>query len=266
MATALSLITSLIGAVFMLAVLAQYLSRRRPHQLVWAVGLGLYTAGVFLWFLREAAHTYEVVFRLWYLTGAMLAPAYLGTGTLWLLAPGGTFFRWPPRGLSAMLTWLLLLISIVAAVLALTASLRSPLSDLPASHPLTARDPVTGESFFPAYVVVLTILLNTYGTILLVGGALWSLWLAWRGRAPSSEALAQQAGEAAGRRLTPQAKRAATSILIAIGAILPALGGSLETTSIPQPHLWMLLIGLVVILLGFLMSLEPRRQMPTAQS
>ena len=242
MALTLALVTTLIGTLFTLAVFVQYLSRRKPYQLVWTLGLLLYTVGAFLWFLREAVGMSGAIFRLWYLTGAMLVPAYLGTGTLWLLAPRG-FSRWA--------TIVLALVSVVALALVLSVSLRSPLTNLLDSNALTAKDPVTGASFFPAYVVVLTILLNTYGTIALVGGALWSVWQAWRQR--------QAVGGPTARR------RAFCNSLIAVGAILPALGGSLEATKIAQPHLWMLLIGLVVLFAGFLASTEvfERRAFPS---
>jgi len=233
MAITLAMVTTIVGALFVLAVFNQYLSRRKPYQLVWTLGLLLYTAGTFLWLLREAFGTSSAVFRLWYLTGAMLVPAYLGTGTVWLLAP---------RGFSRSVTIVLALASVVALVLALSVSMRSPLANLADVGALTAKDPVTGVSFFPAYVVVLTILLNTYGTIALVGGALWSVWQAWRQRVA--------AGGPTARR------RAFSNSLVAVGAILPALGGSLEATAIPQPHLWMLLIGLVVLFAGFVASAE----------
>jgi hypothetical protein len=107
---------------------------------------------------------------------------------------------------------------------------------------------VTGQSFFPAYVVVLTILLNTYGTIALVGGALWSVWQAWRERLAVGGPTAR--------------RRAFSNCLIAVGVILLALGGSLEGTGIAQPHLWMLLIGLVVLFVGFLASAEVFERRP----
>lgn len=241
MALSLAMATTIIGILFTLAVFNQYLSRGKPYQLIWSLGLLLYTIGAFIWLLREAMGTSDTIFRLWYLTGAMLVPAYLGTGTVWLLAP---------RGVSRVVTAVLLLVSVVALALVLSVSLRSPLAHLPDSSALTARDPVTGESFFPAYVVVLTILLNTYGTIALVGGALWSVWQGWRQR--------REEGGPAARR------RAFSNSLIAVGAILPALGGSLEATRIAQPHLWMLLIGLLVLFAGFLVSAEvfERRAFP----
>jgi hypothetical protein len=67
MAISLAMAITIIGTLFTLAVFNQYLSRRKPHQLVWTLGLLLYTAGAFLWLLREAFGTSNAVFRLWYL-------------------------------------------------------------------------------------------------------------------------------------------------------------------------------------------------------
>lgn len=45
----LPLISSIVSLVFMLTVLDQFFVRRKPYQLVWAIGLFLYFAG----FLRS---------------------------------------------------------------------------------------------------------------------------------------------------------------------------------------------------------------------
>ncbi len=67
-------------------VLDQWWQRRHAFQLVWAIGLlfyGISTAaeyfgGVFGW--------NTTLYRTWYLVGAFLVPAYLGTGTIYLLS------------------------------------------------------------------------------------------------------------------------------------------------------------------------------------
>jgi hypothetical protein len=221
MALVLSLITSLISLVFALTVLAQYMARRRPYQLVWSVGLFLYFAGTGVWFLREALGINQWILRAWYFTGAMLVPAYLGTGTLYLLAP---------RRAAHTAMGILLVATVAAGILAFVSPLQRPVAELAAS------DHLTGVGFFPPYVFILTIVLNTYGTIALVGGALWSAALfLWRRAMP---------------------RRALSNVLIAVGALFSAAGGALARLDIPQPHLIALLIGIIVIYLGFLLSRE----------
>ncbi len=252
MALALAYVTAMIGAFFATMVFNHYLGRKRQYQLWWSVGLALYALGAFFWFLREVFGTSSPVFRLWYLTGAMLVPAYLGTGSLWLFV--STRRRAvPSTSLGAVAMWAtvaLVAVSVVAAVLALATPFRSPLLHLPTSHVLTSKDPVTGESFYPVYVGALTALLNAYGTILLVGTAAWSVWTALRARLRMSRHDA--AADSAARATATQF--AVSNVLVTAGAILPALGGSLEALNMPQVHLWLLLIGLAVIFAGVLVN------------
>ncbi len=116
MDVAIPLATSVVSLVFALTVLDQYMERRRAYQLVWSIGLILYffaslVQGV--WFLGVDG---EPVFRLWYLTGAMLVAAYLGMGSVYLHVP--------KRAAHGVMT-VLLTATVLAAVLALGTQLQS---------------------------------------------------------------------------------------------------------------------------------------------
>ena len=67
-------------------VLAQWARRRRSFQLVWAVGLLWYgiSAGTEFW--GSDFGWSEPLYRTWYLIGALFVAAYLGMGTVYLLA------------------------------------------------------------------------------------------------------------------------------------------------------------------------------------
>src|ERR1039458_1128068 len=80
------LITAIISLVFGATILDQYFARRRPYQLFWAIGVFLYAIGAGCEFWAGQWGIGQVVFRLWYLSGAILVAAYLGMGTLYLLA------------------------------------------------------------------------------------------------------------------------------------------------------------------------------------
>jgi hypothetical protein len=82
----LPLLSSVVSFVFAAAVLAQWSRRRRAFQLVWAVGLLWYGISAGTEFLGSAFGWNETLYRTWYLIGAFFVAAYLGAGTVVLLA------------------------------------------------------------------------------------------------------------------------------------------------------------------------------------
>jgi hypothetical protein len=82
----LPLLSSAVSFLFAALVLRQWLARRRSFQLVWAVGLLWYgiSAGAEFW--GSAFGWSEPLYRVWYLIGALFVAAYLGMGTVYLLA------------------------------------------------------------------------------------------------------------------------------------------------------------------------------------
>ena len=90
----------------------------------------------------------------------------------------------------------------------------------------------------PTDIGILTGLLNVYGTVTLVGGALYSAWIFWR------------------KHILPH--RVASNILIAVGALLPAIGGSLLRlgTARGAPFYILELAGVIIIFIGFLRTRE----------
>lgn len=82
----LPLASSAVSFVFAALVLAQWLERRRSFQLVWAVGLLWYGISTGTEFWGSAFGWSEPLYRAWYLIGALFVAAYLGMGTVYLLA------------------------------------------------------------------------------------------------------------------------------------------------------------------------------------
>lgn len=227
MNVAIPLATSVVSFLFALTVLDQYLERRRPYQLVWTVGLVLYGVASLLHTLWAVGITGELVFRLWYLTGAMLVAAYLGMGSLYLHVP-----RRVARGVLAVL----LLVTAVSAVLALGVSLQGDVALLEGKNLASVVPGTESQRFYPAYVGILTAILNALGSLVLLGSAVYSAIVFARRRA-------------AGYRVI-------SNVLIAIGAFISAAGGTLERFDVPQPHTMALFLGVIVIYVGFLRSRE----------
>ena len=227
MDVAILLATSVVSFVFALTVLDQYLERRRAYQLVWSIGLILYFIASLIqgvWFLGVDG---EPIFRLWYLTGAMLVAAYLGMGSVYLHVS-----KRVAHGVMAVL----LVATVTAAVLALGTQLRGEVALLE-GEALTSVVPGTDNvRYYPAYVGILTALLNSVGALALMGFAAYSAVVFFRQGAPGY--------------------RVVSNVLIAMGAIIAVAGGTLERFNVPEPHAVSLLLGVVIIYVGFLRSRE----------
>jgi hypothetical protein len=82
----LPLLSSVLSFVFAAFVLDQWRRRRRSYQLVWAIGLVWYGIAAGAEFVGGAFGWNELLYRTWYLTGAIWVAAWLGLGTVYLLA------------------------------------------------------------------------------------------------------------------------------------------------------------------------------------
>jgi len=144
---------------------------RRPshtHLLVWGIGLAMFALGTLSEVVLNLTWN-EVAFRSWYLFGAILTAAWIGQGTLYLLV------RKPwVRIVTIILTVLSVGVAVwlwVTPVVASGFQLGTPIS-LQYGNVLPKGEPVR----------LSTIPFNIYGTLTLVGGALWSGYLFWRKR------------------------------------------------------------------------------------
>ena len=78
--------SSLLSLVFAAMVFDQWRQTRRSFQLVWAIGLLWYGISAGTEFAGSAFGWSEPLYRAWYLIGAFYVAAYLGMGTIYLLA------------------------------------------------------------------------------------------------------------------------------------------------------------------------------------
>jgi len=214
--TVIPLASSIVSFVFGVAVLDQFFARRKPYQLVWAIGLFMYFISTGIEFWVGVWGLNQAVYRLWYLFGAIFVAAYLGMGTLYLLVR---------RRVAHVIMGLLLVASLYAVFKVATVSI-----DLSTLAHLSGRA-------MPREIRLMTPFFNTFGTLALVGGAIYSAWVYWR------------------RRFMPH--RAISNALIAIGAILPAFGGILMRFGGSIAVFYLLeLFGIIIMFLGFLRSRE----------
>ena len=84
LSTLLPLASTIMAAVFAISLLRRYARRRGKHLLIWGIAMIMYGLGTFAEFYLSLAWS-ALIFRLWYLCGAMLVAAWLGQGTIHLL-------------------------------------------------------------------------------------------------------------------------------------------------------------------------------------
>ncbi len=78
-------LTSLLALVFAVLLVDQWRERRHGFQLVWAVGMLWFGLGAGAEALAGLGGWNELLYRTWYLTGAVWTAAWLGLGTAFLL-------------------------------------------------------------------------------------------------------------------------------------------------------------------------------------
>jgi hypothetical protein len=217
----LPILSTVVTFAFAIAVFQRYLVKHGTHLLVWTIGLIWYGIGTLAEVLLGLSFN-GLVLKLWYLSGAMLTAAWLGQGTIWLLVRR--------RGIAPILTGVLAAVSLLAAVMVLSAPLTSAAASYNVSQPISSQyqDILTRSGL----TIVFTILLNIYGTLTLVGGAIYSAVIFWRKRI--------------------LLHRMIGNILIAVGALAPAMAGSFVKLGLVDGLYVSELIGAILMFIGFL--------------
>lgn len=272
--------SAIVILLFAALVFRRYARRGGTHLLVWGIGLTMFGIGS----LAEAYSALAwnpVLFRLWYLTGAVLNAAWLGQGTVYLLsgqrlsnllialalgyavatvvvlilaaplalsrgivasviAIGGIvgtvllqrawIRRWNPQRLTGALMVVLLVGSLAAAYFVFAIPLDAKRFDR--TQTLSAQY----REILPAGTTIrkLTPVFNIYGTLTLVGGALYSAWLLWR------------------KEIVPN--RVVGNILIALGALAIASASTLVRLGLGDYLYLGELAAAVLMFVGFLLA------------
>ncbi len=211
-------LSATISYIFAFFVLRRWWYGRRRYTLFWGLGMLFYAIGGTMEALYGFYGWHPLVFRLWYLFGAILVAAWLGQGTVFLLVRK----RW-----ANWLFYILLAASLFAAYRVFTAELD------PAQ--MIAGE-LSGHAIVTPGVRILTPFFNIYGVVTLVGGAIYSAWIFWRKRV--------------------LIHRVVGNILIAAGALMPAFGGAFQRFGVPYTLYFGELLGAVLMFIGFLYAVQ----------
>jgi len=224
--TIISALDVIVSAILAILVLRQYAVRRRMHQLMWGIAIAIWTIAV----AAELAATLRghwglITYRAYYATGALLIPAWLGMGTLYLVSP---------KRINDWILGILAVLSAIGIVLIATWSI-----DSAALSAVTAGQvPLKVFPFFP--IQLLLIILNTLGALAFILGALWSVVLfTWKRQ---------------------NKERAIATTLIAMGGIIAAVAHSVGVLSGIELFRISELVAVLFIFVGYLLSNAPATQ------
>ena len=220
-------VTTVLAAIFSAEIFRRYREHpERLHLLWWALGVAVYGVGTFTEAATSIVGWNEPTFRAWYISGALLGGAPLAQGTVYLLLS---------RRTAHILTALLITFVLIASV----AVILSPID-----YSQVEAHRLTGRVFQWQWVRAFSPFVNMYAVVFLIGGAILS-------------ALRYTANPATRHRVI-------ANILIAIGAILPGIGGTATRMGYTEVLYVTELAGLLLTWLGYRMSVRPVAMTVTA--
>lgn len=219
----LPIATTVISAVFAVAIFRRWNGRGRPpHLLWWGLGVALFGLGTFFEGLHAIIGWEPVVFRGWYIAGALLGGAPLAQGTVYLLLER--------RRANQLAIALIAYVALAAAFVLLT----------PLDASLADDKKLSGDVIEWGWVRAFSPLINTYAAVFLIGGAIASMLRYRRGG---------------------DGRRAWANCLIAVGAILPGIGGSFTRLGYTEVLYLTEFIGILFIFGGYhLSTTSPERR------
>ena len=206
-------LTAIVSAVFTIAVAMRYARSKRRALLAWSVGLGMFTVAALAGALAQSSGASDTEYRVFYLFGGIANVAWLALGTILLVAP-----RYGVPALVAVV-----LLSLVSAYAVFTTPVNLQI----------ALD--TGKGFPDGSLPrILAAIGSGVGSLVLIGGALWSAWAFLRRR--------------------HNGRRALSNVVIAAGVIIVAIGGTVTFTGASGILEFTNLIGVSVMFAGFLIA------------
>lgn len=208
------IVTTILSVVFFIIIVKHYNEKRsRIYLLWWTIGVLCYGLGTLTESWVSLFGWSEQVFKAWYITGALLGGAPLAQGSVHLLMK--------PR-IANILSVVLVVVIAIAAVAVI-------LSPIDASLAETHR--LSGEVLGWQWIRLMTPFINIYAFLFLVGGAVYS-----------ALKYARQKGSQA---------RMIGNIAIAVGGLLPGIGGSFTKFGYTEVLYVTEFIGLCFIFYGY---------------
>ena len=210
----LPLVTTAVSAAFFVVLMRAALVRKSgPHLTWWAAGVFFYGLGTLIESSITLGGNSVFLTKAWYVFGALLGGYPLAQGSVWLLMKKET-----ARRLTLMTVPILVLAAIFVVLSPVNIGLLEP------HRP-------TGKVLEWTWVRMLTPFVNLYAAVFLIGGAVYS------------------ARKYAKERFHPE--RALGNVVIAVGALLPGIGGSMAKAGLVEGLYVGECVGLMLIWVGY---------------
>jgi len=214
------IVTTLLAVPFAVEIFRRYRAHpERLHLLWWAIGIATYGVGTFTEATTTLVGWNEPTFRAWYISGALLGGAPLAQGTVYLLLA---------RRTAHLLTALLIAYVAIASVFVVLS---------PIDYSQVEAHRLTGRVLQWQWVRAFSPVVNLYAVVFLIGGAILS-------------ALRYSTDPSTRHRVY-------ANVLIAVGAILPGIGGTATRMGYVEVLYVTELIGLLLTWAGYRMSVRP---------
>ncbi|MFM6994460.1 MAG: hypothetical protein ACKOWO_05005 [Sediminibacterium sp.] len=193
-----------------------YQQKKEANYLLWwLIGILTYGAGTFTESFNTLNGWTETNFRWWYITGALLGGAPLAQGSVYLLLKK----RW-----ANILSFMLIFAVLISSVFVLLS---------PINYALVEPTRMSGRVFVWQWVRYFSPFINLYAVVFLVGGAFVSAYKYFK--------------------KTGTGVRFWGNLLIAVGAILPGIGGSFTRLGYVEVLYVTEFMGLFIILIAYYM-------------
>jgi hypothetical protein len=225
------LFAMIVGFALAIVILNHYAANpaRRTHEFIWGISFFLFGLGALAEVAADFLGWTDTMARVYYISGAILAVAYLGLGEAVLL--------WPGR-----IARIAIGIGVLFTAVTLVTLYFAPL-DTQALHGDAPWRAVAPPGSLPAILAGLS---NSIGTLLIVGGALYSAWVFWRKGIMRNRMIG--------------------CILLAVGTIVVASGGILAGPL--GQHAWLyppMAVGVAIMFVGYLQTTRAPAPKPAAQ-
>jgi hypothetical protein len=211
------LVASTLAWICCFAVLYDYLRKPKPAGIAWVVAFAIFGAAASIEVVTTVTEWTPLLARAYYVLGATLVVGYLALGQLYLIIPR----RWSDRFAGVVIA-----LSALAVSLVVNADVAANVAD-DGWHALDRS----------AGLTVLTIGFNVLGTLVIVGGCLYSA-LAFR-------------------RKGIMRNRMIGCLLIAAGTLSVASGGTLTRLGSHQYLYIAMTLGIALIFTGYMRARQP---------
>lgn len=214
------LATAVLGFVYVVLLVRQYLQRHKMHQLMWAIGFLIYAVAALMEFWSEYSGTWDPTVYRFYIVFAATMVGFLGNGTLYLITKKRIWGH----------LYLALNLALIAVFFWGVFTKQLDTSKLVAGITVGGM-PLGSARAFPR---IMSLFFNIPGTLLLVGGSALSVVKFW----PKKE----------------YRYRAWANVLIIIGTLMIAGAGSMARAGVTAGLYPAEMAASAVLLGGFLMA------------